>query len=88
MRKAYSKPQILFEDFTVSTSIATGCKETGANSAYLTCGFDFPGIGSVFTTALTAVCTGFAVPDNGDKDGVWNELCYHVPDGDNALFTS
>lgn len=34
MKKAYSKPQIVFESFELTTSIAAGCKELASKETY------------------------------------------------------
>ena len=84
MRKAYTKPEILFENFAVCTSIATGgCKFTS-----VTLGEDVIGCAYVdkrypnkmiFTSALA--CT------TKEDDEDYNGICYHTP-LDHNLFTS
>lgn len=85
MKKTYSKPQILFEDFTLNTSIAGDCEEKTNTPAQRQCGLDF-GAGVVFLEAAK-YCT-IDVPDNGNGDGEYNGLCYHVFSNGRNLFNS
>ncbi len=84
--KAYTKPEIMFEDFSLSTSIATGC-EYIANHGDGTCGISveiYPGYSStVFNTGMSG-CT-YQPP--GDDDS-YNGICYHVPVDTNNVFSS
>ena len=66
MKKAYSKPIITFESFTLSTNIAAGCEYRTTSEALL-----FPGVGYVFVS-------GCDYPV-GTDDGQYNGICYHVP---------
>ncbi len=79
MKRAYSKPEIAFEDFSLSTNIAS-CNTPG-NQAENVCGYFWPGIGYVFSEDISG-CQKKV--DNGD----WNGICYHVPTGDKNLFNS
>ena len=85
MKKAYSKPEIMFEDFTLSTNIAAGCETPTNLPSVNQCGFDFSGL-KVFFSGMTG-CGDIQV-NNGGGDGDFNGICYHVPTGDNNLFTS
>lgn len=84
MKKHYEKPQIMFEDFTLSTNIAGTCtvKTWTPNSGE--CAYpvtdEFLGTVNVFTSS-TQACT------TTEDDGEYNGICYHVPFGDN-LFNS
>lgn len=77
MKKTYSKPDIVFEDFSLSTSIAAGC-EFKANHNDGDCGFKFGG----YLVFLDGICK-----DNPVLDG-WNGICYHNPSDDKNVFTS
>ncbi len=81
MKRAYKKPEIMFEDFSLSVNIAS-C-EVSTNFARNVCTYEVPGIGNVFNTGM-ALCDGFPV----DKDGAYNGICYHVPIEDKQLFAS
>ena len=84
MKKAYVKPQIMFEDFSLTTNIAGDCEVKTTSPGNTTCGMDFSGL-VVFMKGMDG-CTDIKVEDMGG-DGQWNEICYHVPYGDN-LFNS
>lgn len=87
MKKYYSKPEILFEDFSVSCNIAS-C-EVKAVAAWDACGYPIESLGgkTVFISAATG-CKYTKVEPYGDgTDGSYNEICYHVPD-DYNLFGS
>lgn len=84
MKKIYSKPEIVYEDFTPSTSIAAGCEKL-ANMSEDSCGILLPDMGfSIFLENVEA-CKEFPVED-GSKESNW--VCYHVPDGENNVFAS
>ena len=78
MKKTYEKPQILFEDFSLSVSIAANCEYKPKDDALF-----LPGEGFVFVE-------GCDVPMVGDiaGDGAYNEICYHVPTGTVNVFNS
>ena len=84
MKKTYSKPEIAFESFSLCNSIAAGCEITDAKDPRLEMTGVGPngGIGYAFTMTCDADVTG------GAGDGIFNTICYHVPDGGLNLFTS
>lgn len=88
MRKAYSKPEIMFEDFSLTTNIAAGC-ELKSNSAMYQCQYEV-GRGSnkknVFI--LDYGCTYTEVTIENDGTPSYNGICYHVPIESNNLFNS
>ena len=89
MKKAYSKPDIVFEDFSLSTNIAAGCEERPdafAGSTVQPCGVKW-GKGFIFTQSMGG-CTKKVVEgkpgsvENNDLNLVDknnNALCYHNP---------
>lgn len=83
MKKAYSKPQIIFDSFELSQSIASGC-EGIALQAENECAVrvELEGIGNIdiFNTTPSPCTTS----GPGDHDLV----CYHVPSDDNNVFSS
>ncbi len=79
MKKTYVKPQVNFEDFELSASIALNCK-TQVGPTQGTCAWIVYGR-SVFVKGIEA-CTTVT------QDGDWDGLCYHVPTADNKLFNS
>ena len=76
MKKTYFKPEIMFEDFSLSTNIATGCEVLSNNQSSNQCGMDMSGI-MVFVTEA-------GMYENGAGD----PICYHVPLGQQNLFNS
>lgn len=81
MRKKYSKPDIMYEDFTPSTSIAAGCNYKAVVVEY-TCGVEY-GDDMLFTSDLN-VCT---LPVEA-MPGISDRICYHEPEPGNNVFTS
>ena len=85
MRKTYQKPEIMFEDFSVSVSIAGTCEVKTNTPSLGQCGKFFMGVGNVFTTAIPDACSDFAI----NPDDFYNDtICYHVPVENNNLFNS
>lgn len=78
MKKAYVAPEILFEDFTMSTSIAANCNIL-CNFVENVCGHETRN-GVVFTDDISG-CV-YKQPDGFDG------VCYHVPTESSDLFTS
>lgn len=85
MKKIYSKPEIAFESFSLSTNIAGDCEVKTNLQGQNSCGMDFSGM-KVFMQGMGG-CSNIAV-DNVGGDGEFNKICYHVPSGDNNLFNS
>ena len=74
----------MFDDFELSTSIATGCSTISHNVMY-SCGLNDPEIGVIFTMEMTAC--GVKVPDSAETAELIG-ICYEVPIGDSQLFSS
>ena len=84
MKKAYSKPQIMFESFTMSTNIAAGCEKTFGLYSRGECGFEDDTNEIIFAQGTAgSVCTL-----KGGDESTYNGLCYHVPTESNNLFNS
>lgn len=82
MKKTYEKPEVYFESFELSTSIATGC-EYRTNHAINVCTYELSGgLGNVFVSTTTN-CNNIKAPN-----GEWNKICYHLPSDQSNLFTS
>lgn len=82
MKKNYSAPEIMFEDFVLSTSLAA-CRYS-AQFAENSCAWDDPRDHFefvVFTNDITA-CVYKA------QDGKYNGICYHNPSDDCNVFSS
>lgn len=82
MKKTYVRPEVYFESFELSASIAAGCS-VKINHAEGVCS-SIPGIGSIFTDYKTCMWTA------GDNESGNSEsnYCYHVPLDTNRVFTS
>ena len=85
MKKAYSKPQIMFEDFTLTTNIAAGCEVKTRTPSENQCGVNASGI-NIFLEGMTG-CADFGFVVSAGGDGSFGNICYHVPYGEN-LFNS
>lgn len=81
MKKMYYKPEILFENFVMSTNIAGDCGTLINNASYETCAYITRSGHHVFTSNY-GVCT------TTEDDGDYNGICYHVPVEAEALFNS
>lgn len=75
MKKEYKKPELLFDSFELSTSIATGCDTS------LKAPIGFGG------TTIFAPIISCAREPQGNEDQQYG-YCYHNPDGASNLFTS
>ena len=81
MKRNYVKPEIMFENFTMSTNIAAGCHFISKLLGEKACGYiDDRGNGPFFTSDVNG-CK-YHEPDTNDS------LCYHVPNEDYDIFTS
>ena len=81
MRKAYSKPQIMFEDFTLSTNIAAGCGVKTNTPSQEQCGYGEEIFGNPIFVDVVSACL-LTVPDG------YNSICYHIPNDLQDLFNS
>lgn len=80
MKKQYVKPDISFDTFELSQSIAGGC-EGITNAVYGTCATTIPDLGfSIFANKHT--CDVHAAPGNNEF------VCYHAPSDSNNVFSS
>ena len=83
MRKSYQKPYVLFEDFSVSTNIASGCKHI-ASAAPDLCPVTLPW-GPTTKVVFIDESMGCKTIE---ADGDFNGVCYHVPSENDNVFTS
>ena len=84
MKKLYTKPEIMFESFTLSTNIAGDCDIKINNPTEGVCAYIIQAGGrthSIFTSEISGCKT---TQDNGDYNGI----CYDVPIGGTSLFNS
>ena len=83
MNKTYSKPDIVFESFSLTTSIAGDCAVKTDLQTQGTCFVQFGAI-RVFTTQVAGcVNNGIAIPNDE-----FNGFCYHVPTNATNIFMS
>ncbi len=81
MKKTYSKPDIMFDNFSMTTCIAA-C-EVEATFSRGVCGVEMDNMATVFTESVYG-CTWVAE----DGDASFDFLCYHVPSDNNNVFGS
>lgn len=77
MKKTYVKPEVYFENFELSANIATGCGRPLGHSKDGCRDIlgDFGRLNTIFV-------------DGCELDLQNHGYCYHVPSGDDMLFTS
>lgn len=86
MRKAYSKPEIMFEDFTLSTNIAGNCESIVDNASKGSCSVNGTGGVGVFSGEITGC--DYSPEDLGGTSDQYDGACYHVPTEGSSLFNS
>lgn len=82
MKKTYLKPEIVFENFSVSTNIAAGCGVNNDTMSSGNCGLEY-GDEMIFLEIVTGCTTKI---EDGSTD--YNSFCYHVPIDTSLLFNS
>lgn len=80
MKKSYSKPDILFESFSLSTNVAAGCAVITPLPQLDECGLPYFNW-IIFQNEIQG-CTKFPTTNAGDA------VCYHPPTEQTNLFTS
>ena len=87
MKKIYTKPVVVIEDFSLSTTIAGDCEgEPVGNPTKGVCAVQGTGGVNVFSGNIVA-CDFTPEEMNQPKDQ-WNGFCYHVPVEYATLFNS
>lgn len=81
MKKTYAKPHIMFEDFSLSTSIAVACEYKAKHTEY-SCAYEDEFLEQIIFTAEVSTC------ETKMADGAYNEICYHVPLESSNIFAS
>lgn len=82
MKETYQTPDIMFEDFSLSASIADDCDTLVRNQSRDTgCAYITRTGLNVFTSKVSGCTT---IEDDGDYNGI----CYHVPIETANLFNS
>lgn len=82
MKKLYSKPGIVYEDFSICTHIAKTCDVELGTFAQDECGGYNLGSLNIFINGAQAGC------DFEVEDDPMNGICYHVPINGMKLFNS
>lgn len=81
MKKTYIKPQIAFESFQLSNSIAASCALLGTASAQYVCPITDPESGFTLFANHVAACDTTPVGGN-------DSICYDVPLANWNVFSS
>ena len=80
MKKKYTKPQIIFESFTMNTAIAGDCEKIVGNPAKGTCGVPGSAPGeNIFSSGISDCFLELDKMHQGDEADQYNGFCYHVP---------
>ena len=83
MKKTYNKPDIIFEDFSLSTNIAAGCEEYPFNNTDQ-CGV-YISKGKILFGDGFVNCNKSLFEIENPK---YNDLCYHNPTETYNVFNS
>ena len=86
MKKSYTKPEIVYESFLMSTNIAGNCESIVGNPSKGAC--PVKGTGDINMFSGTLSFCDFAPEDMGGVVDEWDGACYHVPTEYNNLFNS
>ncbi len=81
MKRAYKKPEIMFEDFSLSVNIAS-C-DVSTNFAKNVCKYEWTPSKGLFLEGMNLCDIKIA-----DGDPAYNGICYHQPVADSQLFSS
>lgn len=84
MKKTYTKPEIAFESFSFSGSIATNCEVIVPTPSNGTCGYQPEGLNYKIFVSGVPECEAGRVIDDNETNG----FCYHNPITTNNLFNS
>ena len=79
MKLAYEAPEIIYEDFSLSSSIAAGCEFKTNTHGEGQCGFKMEGV----VLFLESISQCEYTPQPGD-----NTICYHNPSDTRNLYAS
>lgn len=95
MKKAYVKPVIMFESFTLSTNIAGDCdsllEDFGNDATFIsfnTCGILFPGVESTEGKPVFSGSWNGCEHKVSGSGGSWGSICYDVPTSTTNLYNS
>ena len=79
--KKYTKPEISFVDFSMSSSIAATCDNKANHYNSATCEYESPLWGIIFA-GTNSVCS------TQTQDGTNDMFCQHVPIAGSVIFSS
>ncbi len=82
MKKTYEKPQIVFDNFELSQSIAAGCSFI-SNHAWKICGVYNEDFGEWIFNEVSGASACTITPAEID-----DRICYHVSPDENMVFSS
>ena len=82
MKKNYTRPEIVFEDFTLCVGIAGNCDVKTKSPSSGNCGYPYEG-GNGDTIFVESHICDTCIPDNEEIG-----FCYDVPVDTNDLFNS
>lgn len=80
MKKEYIKPQIVFDCFELTDSIAAGCAFLSSNIAPYDCAVLDPEFGYTIFSDMTKC--------NSTPPGGNDSICYHIPTADYSVYIS
>ena len=83
MKKNYTKPEIVFENFLASTNIAAGCEVKTNMPSVDNCAYSYT---DEYAGQLNLFLTGVDVCTDREVEG-YNGFCYHTFEG-NSIFNS
>lgn len=86
MKSIYVSPEIMYEDFSLSTNIAAGCERFVGNPSEGNCAIVGSDGTSIFGGDMN-ICD-FTPEGMGQAPDTWDGFCYHVPTSDRELFNS
>lgn len=81
MKKNYTKPEIVFENFLASTNIAAGCEVKTNMPSVDNCAYSYT---DEFAGQLNLFLADVNLCTDKEADG-YNGFCYHVPFGENIF---
>jgi hypothetical protein len=82
MKKTYSKPDIIFDSFALSTNVAANCEFKTPLPKADECGMPIGFLNDVIFITEMQGCTKII------ETGAWDTICYHQPTEENNLFNS
>ncbi|MCF0136880.1 MAG: hypothetical protein HUJ66_00785 [Oscillospiraceae bacterium] len=85
MKRTYTKPQIAFDSFELSQSIASCSVIT--NAVVAQCAYSDPESGFNIFVESIAACSEFPQPGL-PSDSSFGGVCYEIPEGNLNLFSS